>query len=72
MNNSRSQLNVRVPVEVIKKLDEIVEFYQSNTKIGKVNKGDVLGDIIDKAHPRGDVKAKIKQKTSFLDFSLFI
>lgn len=64
MNNSRSQLNVRVPVEVIKKLDEIVEFYQSNTKIGKVNKGDVLGDIIDKAH-EAMVKQKLNKRPHF-------
>lgn len=49
-NNDKNQLNVRVPAETIRKLDEIVEFYQENTKIGKVHKGDVLSDIIDKSH----------------------
>jgi hypothetical protein len=48
--DSKSQLNVRVSVETLRKLDEIVEFYQENTKIGKVYKGDVLSDIIDKSH----------------------
>lgn len=49
-NDAKSQLNVRVPTETLKKLDEIVDFYQENTKIGKVYKGDVLSDIIDKSH----------------------
>lgn len=53
----KSQLNVRVSQETIKKLDEIVEFYQNNTKIGKVNKGEVLSDIIEKSH-----EAMLKQK----------
>jgi hypothetical protein len=56
-NDAKSQLNVRVPSETLKKLDEIVEFYQQNTKIGKVYKGDVLADIIDKSH-----EVMIKQK----------
>ncbi|WP_019155621.1 hypothetical protein [Robertmurraya massiliosenegalensis] len=49
-NQTRSQLNVRVSHETLKKLDEIVEFYQENTKLGKVYKGDVLADIIDKSY----------------------
>lgn len=49
-NNPKSQLNLRVPVETLKQLDEIVEFYQENTKFGRVSKGDVLSDIIDKSH----------------------
>ncbi|NSL50853.1 hypothetical protein [Calidifontibacillus erzurumensis] len=46
----RVQLNLRVTKETIQKLDEIVEYYQKNTKFGRVYKGDVLVDIIDKAH----------------------
>lgn len=56
-NNVRSQLNVRMMPETLKKLDEIVEFYQENTKLGKVYKGDVLADIIDKSY-----EVMIKQK----------
>ncbi len=48
-NNSRVQLNVRVTKETSDKLDEIVEYYQQNTKLGRVYKGDVLTDIIDKS-----------------------
>lgn len=44
------QLNVRLPLETIQMLDEIVDFYQENTKIGKVYKGDVLADIIERSH----------------------
>lgn len=46
--SKKTQLNLRVPVETIQKLDEIVEFYQANTRLGKIYKGDVLVDIIDK------------------------
>lgn len=44
------QLNVRLPLETIQMLDEIVDFYQENTKIGKIYKGDVLADIIERSH----------------------
>lgn len=56
-NKPKSQLNLRVPAETLKQLDEIVEFYQENTKFGKVSKGDVLSDIIDKSH-----EVMVKQK----------
>ena len=46
----RVQLNVRVSKETAMKLDEIVEYYQENLKIGRVYKGDVLTDIIEKSH----------------------
>jgi hypothetical protein len=46
----RVQLNVRVTKETLEKLDEIVEYYQEHTKIGRVYKGDVLTDIIDKSY----------------------
>ncbi|MGO4886841.1 hypothetical protein ACJ2A9_03705 [Anaerobacillus sp. MEB173] len=46
----RIQLNVRVTKETAEKLDEIVEYYEQNTKFGRVYKGDVLTDIIEKAY----------------------
>ncbi|GIN61123.1 hypothetical protein J27TS8_11160 [Robertmurraya siralis] len=49
-SKARSQLNVRVSAETLQKLDEIVEFYQEHTKLGKVYKADVLTDIIDKSY----------------------
>ena len=45
----RIQLNVRVSKETSDKLDEIVDYYQENTKIGRIYKGDVLTDIIEKS-----------------------
>lgn len=44
------QLNVRLSADTIIKLDEIVNFYQENTKVGRVYKADVLTDIIDKSY----------------------
>jgi len=46
----RIQLNVRVSKETSDKLDEIVEYYQENTKIGRIYKGDVLTDIVEKSY----------------------
>lgn len=48
--NGRIQLNVRVTKETAAKLDEIVEYYQENLKLGRIYKGDVLTDIIEKSH----------------------
>jgi hypothetical protein len=48
-DTQRIQLNVRVSKETSDKLDEIVEYYQENTKIGRIYKGDVLTDIIEKS-----------------------
>ncbi|WP_100407978.1 hypothetical protein [Bacillus solitudinis] len=48
--NSRIQLNVRVSKKTSDQLDEIVEYYQENTKYGRVYKGDVLTDIIEKSY----------------------
>lgn len=51
MNETRRiQLNVRVSKETSDKLDEIVEYYQENTKVGRIYKGDVLTDIIEKSY----------------------
>lgn len=46
----RLQLNVRVSKETMKQLEEIVEYYQENTKVGRIYKGDVLTDIIEKSY----------------------
>jgi hypothetical protein len=48
VENERIQLNVRVSKELSAKLDEIVEYYQENLKYGRIYKGDVLTDIIEK------------------------
>ncbi|OIK09809.1 hypothetical protein BIV60_22850 [Bacillus sp. MUM 116] len=56
--NGRVQLNVRVSKEISEKLDEIVEYYQANLKFGRVYKGDVLTDIIEKYY---EVMKKQKQ-----------
>ncbi|GLI82430.1 hypothetical protein ANABIO32_01160 [Rossellomorea marisflavi] len=56
-NQGKMQLNVRIDPETSEKLDEIVEYYQENTKIGRVYKGDVLTDIILKSY---DVMQKQK------------
>jgi hypothetical protein len=46
----RIQLNVRVSKDTSAKLDEIVDYYQENLKLGRVYKGDVLTDIIEKSY----------------------
>ncbi|MDP4084143.1 MAG: hypothetical protein Q8934_05955 [Bacillota bacterium] len=46
----RVQLNVRISKETYQKLDEIVEYYQENVKLGRIYKGDVLTDIIEKSY----------------------
>ncbi|WP_436718340.1 hypothetical protein [Rossellomorea marisflavi] len=56
-NQGKMQLNVRIDPETSEKLDEIVEYYQENTKIGRIYKGDVLTDIILKSY---DVMQKQK------------
>lgn len=49
-DRSRIQLNIRIEKETAIKLDEIVEYYQQNTKLGRIYKADVLTDIIDKSY----------------------
>jgi hypothetical protein len=49
-STSRIQLNMRISKETSLKLDEIVEYYQQNTKLGRIYKADVLTDIIDKSY----------------------
>lgn len=46
----RIQLNIRIMKETSEKLDEIVEYYQNNTRLGRIYKADVLTDIIDKSY----------------------
>lgn len=60
MPEQRIQLNLRVTKETSDKLDEIVEYYQQNTNFGRVYKGDVLTDIIEKSY---DVMKKQKAKS---------
>jgi hypothetical protein len=50
VQDNRIQLNIRIAKETSTKLDEIVRYYQENTKLGRVYKGDVLTDIIDKSY----------------------
>jgi hypothetical protein len=62
MNESqRIQLNVRVAKETSDMLDEIVEYYQENTKIGRVYKGDVLTDIIEKSYEIMQKQKRLKR-----------
>lgn len=62
VGNDRLQLNVRISKETSDKLDEIVEYYQENTKIGRIYKGDVLTDIIEKSYEvmQKQKKAKVR------------
>lgn len=48
--NDRIQLNVRITKETSMMLDEIVEYYQQGLKLGRIYKGDVLTDIIEKSY----------------------
>ncbi|MFB5662448.1 hypothetical protein [Alteribacillus sp. HJP-4] len=47
---SKIQLNVRIHKDTYEQLNEIVDYYQEHTKLGRVYKGDVLTDIIEKSH----------------------
>ncbi|MDZ5473867.1 hypothetical protein SM124_19285 [Bacillus sp. 31A1R] len=58
-NEGRIQLNVRISKETSNMLDEIVEYYQENTKLGRIYKGDVLTDIIEKSY-----EVMLKQKNA--------
>ncbi|MCA1030245.1 hypothetical protein LCL95_04230 [Bacillus timonensis] len=58
MKDNRIQLNVRIDKETALKLDEIVEYYQEHAKLGRIYKGDVLTDIIDKSY-----EIMLKQKS---------
>ncbi|MCM3588111.1 hypothetical protein M3182_20620 [Mesobacillus maritimus] len=60
--NNRLQLNVRITKETSDKLDEIVEYYQENTKVGRIYKGDVLTDIIEKSYEVMQKQKKVKMR----------
>ena len=64
-DTGKIQFNVRISGETVNKLTKIVEFYQENTKIGKVYKGDVLTDIIDKAY-EAMKKQKLNKRPHYL------
>ena len=49
-SNNRIQLNVRIAKETSDKLDEIVAYYDEHNNFGRVYKGDVLTDIIEKSY----------------------
>jgi hypothetical protein len=49
-NEPKIQLNIRIDKETVQKLDEIVAYYQQNTKLGRIYKADVLTDIIEKSY----------------------
>lgn len=61
-DQGKMQLNVRVDKETSEKLDEIVEYYQHNTKIGRVYKGDVLTDIIHKSYEVMEKQKRIQNR----------
>ncbi|MDQ0197856.1 hypothetical protein [Neobacillus ginsengisoli] len=60
--NERIQLNVRVTKEISEKLDEIVDYYQENMKFGRVYKGDVLTDIIEKSYEIMNKQKKMNKR----------
>lgn len=62
LEESRVQLNIRVTKETAKKLDMIVEYYQENTKLGRIYKGDVLTDIIEKSFEVMNKQKSMKKK----------
>jgi len=59
---SKVQLNVRIHKDTAKQLDEIVEYYQENTKLGRVYKADVLTDIIEKSHQVMEKKKSLNHR----------
>ncbi|KON88478.1 hypothetical protein AF332_17770 [Sporosarcina globispora] len=58
----RIQLNVRISKETSNMLDEIVDYYQENTKLGRIYKGDVLTDIIEKSYEIMNKQKKMNKK----------
>ncbi|OLS39921.1 hypothetical protein [Bacillus sp. MRMR6] len=60
--NERIQLNVRIAKETSDKLDEIVVYYQENLKLGRVYKGDVLTDIIEKSYEIMNKQKKVNKR----------
>jgi hypothetical protein len=62
VDDRRIQLNVRVSSETSKKLDEIVDYYQENLKLGRIYKGDVLTDIIEKSYEVMNKQKKMNKR----------
>ncbi|MDA3130082.1 hypothetical protein GJS40_08530 [Aliibacillus thermotolerans] len=62
MSHEKVQLNVRVQKETVDKLNEIVQYYQKNTKYGTVYKGEVVEDLIDKAYEAMERKIAMTKK----------
>jgi len=60
--NDRIQLNVRITKETSLKLDEIVEYYQQGLKLGRIYKGDVLTDIIEKSYEVMNKQKKVNRR----------
>jgi hypothetical protein len=60
--NQRIQLNVRITKETSHMLDEIVEYYQENMKLGRIYKGDVLADIIEKSYEVMNKQKEMKKR----------
>ncbi|MEH7106730.1 hypothetical protein [Bacillus sp. JJ1764] len=58
----RIQLNVRITKETSAKLDEIVEYYQQGLKLGRIYKGDVLTDIIEKSYDLMNKQKKLQKR----------
>lgn len=54
------QFNARVSEETMQKFNELVDYYDQITPVGKITKSEVLKDIINKTH---DLMQKQKQKT---------
>jgi len=59
---NRIQLNVRIKKETSNKLDEIVQYYQDNTKLGRIYKSDVLTDIIEKSYEVMNKQKKVTRR----------
>ncbi|MGJ7912742.1 hypothetical protein [Neobacillus sp. LXY-1] len=58
----RIQLNVRITKDTSAKLDEIVEYYQQGLKLGRIYKGDVLTDIIEKSYELMNKQKKLQKR----------
>ncbi|MCM3768793.1 hypothetical protein [Neobacillus niacini] len=61
-HNERIQLNVRISKETAEKLDQIVEYYQQGLKLGRIYKGDVLTDIIEKSFDLMNKQKKMNRR----------
>ncbi|SFL73437.1 hypothetical protein [Salibacterium qingdaonense] len=60
--DNRIQLNVRVEKDTAAKLDELTAYYQKHTKYGKVYKGDVITDIIEKSYEMMEKQVSMEKR----------